>query len=207
MIFRLQIIFALILFLGNFSASCQWTKKHAKQWQKEMNTSFKSDKTSPLEEHHRMKFKRLPFFKIKKKLAINASWVRCSDSSWFEMETTTNRRPIYRKFAKLSFYHKGQKYSLIAFQPQKTYNKKGYENYLFIPFGDASNGYKTYGGGRYVEVEVNFTNADFLLIDFNKSYNPYCAYSNRYSCPKVPFENILNITINAGVKYDAGKFH
>jgi uncharacterized protein (DUF1684 family) len=205
MIFRLPIIFAVILFLVNFSASCQWTKKHAKQWQKEMNTSFKSDKTSPLEEHHRMKFKRLPFFNINKKFAINASWVRCSDSSWFEMETTTNRRPIYRKFAKLSFFFKGEKYSLTAFQPQKMYKKKGYENYLFIPFGDASNGHKTYGGGRYVE--VNFTNEDFLLIDFNKSYNPYCAYSNRYSCPKVPFENILNITINAGVKYDADKFH
>ena len=64
---------------------------------------------------------------------------------------------------------------------------------------------KTYGGGRYVEVD--FTNADFLLIDFNKSYNTYCAYSNRYSCPKVPAENILNITINAGVKYDADKLH
>ena len=85
------------------------------------------------------------------------------------------------------------------------YKKKGYENYLFIPFGDATNGHKSYGGGRYVEVD--FTNSDFLLIDFNKSYNPYCAYSNRYSCPKVPLENILNITINAGVKYDADKLH
>jgi uncharacterized protein (DUF1684 family) len=121
------------------------------------------------------------------------------------METTTNRRPIYRKFAKLSFFFKGEKYSLTAFQPQKMYKKKGYENYLFIPFGDATNGHKSYGGGRYVEVD--FTNADFLLIDFNKSYNPYCAYSNRYSCPKVPLENILNITINAGVKYDADKLH
>jgi uncharacterized protein (DUF1684 family) len=205
MIFRLPIIFALILFLVNFSANCQWTKKQTRLWQKEMNTSFKSYTESPLEEYHRIKFKRLPFFRINKRLAINASWVRCSDSSWFEMETTTNRRPIYRKFAKLSFCHKGEKYSLTAFQPQKTYSKKGYENYLFIPFGDATNGNKSYGGGRYVEVE--YRNADFLLLDFNKSYNPYCAYSNRYSCPKVPFENILNITINAGVKYDADKFH
>tara|TARA_B100000497_G_C7541431_1_gene327692 strand:+ start:213 stop:836 length:624 start_codon:yes stop_codon:yes gene_type:complete len=205
MIFRLSIKFALILFLGNFSASGQWTKKEARFWQKKMNTSFKSDRTSPLEECQRVKFKRLPFYRINKKLAINASWIRCHDSSWFEMETTTNRRPIYRRFAKLSFYHKGEKYSITAFQPQKLHNEKGYENYLFIPFGDATNGHKTYGGGRYVE--VNFTNADFLLLDFNKSYNPYCAYSNRYSCPKVPLENILNITINAGVKYNADKFH
>ena len=113
MIFRLPVIFALILFLGNFSASCQWTKKQAKHWQKEMNTSFKSDKTSPLKEYHRIKFKRLPFFRINKKFAINASWVRCSDSSWFEMETTTNRRPIYRKFAKLSLERKKKKIQIF----------------------------------------------------------------------------------------------
>ena len=45
--------------------------------------------------------------------------------------------------------------------------------------------------------------ANKVTIDFNKAYNPYCAYNHEYSCPIVPLENDLNIEINAGVK----KFH
>ena len=44
---------------------------------------------------------------------------------------------------------------------------------------------------------------DSIVIDFNRSYNPLCAYNHKYSCPKVPLENDLKIEIKAGVK----KFH
>ena len=71
-------------------------------------------------------------------------------------------------------------------------------DYLFLPFTDLTNGEATYAGGRYIDLAI--PDGDTLIIDFNKSYNPYCAYNKKYSCPIVPKVNHLEIDINAGVK-------
>ena len=205
MTYRIGMFLIITLFLSSIELEAQWKPKEARIWQKEMNVSFKSETESPLQETDRIKFKRLPFFKINKKLALRAKWERCNDSSWFEMTTSTERRPIYRKYATLYFSIGDDSFKLTAFQPQSLFQKEGWENYLFIPFGDESNGNQTYGSGRYVEIRIDL-GKELILLDFNKSYNPYCAYSERYSCPKIPIENILDIQINAGVKYPANKY-
>ena len=203
---RIAMFLMIALFQGSIDLEAQWKRKQARNWQKEMNVSFRSETESPLEDPDRIKFKRLPFFKIDKKLALLVKWERCNDSSWFEMITTTERRPIYRKYATLYSSIGDDSFKLTAFQPQSLFQKEGWENYLFIPFGDESNGNQTYGGGRYVEIRID-PGKELVLLDFNKSYNPYCAYSKRYSCPKIPVQNILDIEINAGVKYPANKYH
>ena len=171
-------------------------RKEVRAWQKEQKRAFAQLTTSPLDSADVKGF-HLPFFPIAPHAYHLVDWERCADSTWFEMPTTTARKPIYRKYATLYFTHSdGQTYSLIAYQSQALLDKEEYENYLFVPFGDATNGSDTYGGGRYVEV----TRGEWIL-DFNKAYNPYCAYSGRYSCPKVPLENILSIPILAGTKY------
>ncbi|HQA75421.1 DUF1684 domain-containing protein, partial [Flavobacterium sp.] len=76
--------------------------------------------------------------------------------------------------------------------------KKDYEDYLFLPFSDVTNGKESYIGGRYIDMRIQKEN--IWTIDFNKAYNPYCAYNHNYSCPIVPLENDLEIAINAGVK-------
>jgi hypothetical protein len=75
-----------------------------------------------------------------------------------------------------------------------------YADYLFLPFNDASNGKTTYGGGRFIDLEIPAAGNKTIEIDFNKAYNPYCAYNHNYSCPIPPDENNLNILVNAGVK-------
>ena len=75
-------------------------------------------------------------------------------------------------------------------------------NSLFLPFNDLTNGNKSYGGGRYIDLEIPKENT--IVIDFNKAYNPYCAYNNDYSCPIPPPENELNVKINAGALSFAG---
>jgi uncharacterized protein (DUF1684 family) len=75
-----------------------------------------------------------------------------------------------------------------------------YADYLFLPFTDETNGRETYGGGRYIDLrEADFKNGS-ITIDFNKAYNPYCAFAGGYSCPKPPDENQLAIAIPAGEK-------
>ena len=67
---------------------------------------------------------------------------------------------------------------------------------LFIPFRDATSGKDTYGAGRYVEAEA-LGNGRYLL-DFNRAYNPYCAYNDAWRCPLPPRENWLAVPISAG---------
>ena len=76
--------------------------------------------------------------------------------------------------------------------------EEGYEDYLFLPFLDDTNGEESYGGGRYIDCRI--PEGDTIEIDFNKAYNPYCAYNENYSCPIVPRENYLAIEVKAGVK-------
>ena len=71
-------------------------------------------------------------------------------------------------------------------------------DHLFLPFTDNTNGVETYGGGRYIDLKIPAGNT--INIDFNKAYNPYCAYSDKYSCPIPPPENHLDIEIKAGIK-------
>ena len=116
----------------------------------------------------------------------------------FEMVTTTERRPVYRKYGHIVFELNGVKNKLNVYQPVIDAKNKEYGDYLFIPFRDKTSTHETYGGGRYIDMEVPVSKS--VTIDFNLSYNPYCAYSYRYSCPVPPESNTMNIEIKAGEK-------
>jgi hypothetical protein len=77
--------------------------------------------------------------------------------------------------------------------------KEGYEDFLFLPFNDYTNGNETYGGGRYLDLRI--PDGSTIILDFNKAYNPYCAYTDRYSCPVPPKENSITTYIYAGVQF------
>ena len=68
-----------------------------------------------------------------------------------------------------------------------------------MPFLDKTNGISTYGGGRYINLKTPLSND--VIIDFNKAYNPYCAYNELFSCPIVPEDNYLPFDVKAGVMY------
>lgn len=57
---------------------------------------------------------------------------------------------------------------------------------------------ETYGGGRYLDLTVPTGNT--IVLDFNKAYNPFCAYNPSRFCPIPPKGNALKIPIPAGVK-------
>ena len=69
---------------------------------------------------------------------------------------------------------------------------------FFLPFVDATSGTETYGSGRYVEVEL--LSDGKIVVDVNYTYNPYCAYNDRWSSPLTPFENRLKVPLQAGEK-------
>ena len=77
---------------------------------------------------------------------------------------------------------------------------KAYANHLFLPFKDATNDVTTYGGGRYIDLEVGDIVDGQFVLDFNTCYNPWCAFSAGYNCPVPPRENHLAVEVKAGEK-------
>jgi len=168
------------------------------EFQKEMNAEYKDASTSPLKDKDRKNFKGLEFFKFDSTYVVKASFERTPNETPFEMKTTTDRLPVYVKYGIVTFNLKGNDYHLNLYRNQDLMKKDGYEDYLFLPFLDDTNGDETYGGGRYID--LNIPEGNEIIIDFNKAYNPYCAYNEKYSCPIVPRENYLELKVEAGVK-------
>lgn len=146
-------------------------------------------------------FEGLAFFKVEPAYRINTKFTR-SIGKKFEMPTTTDRKPIYRRYGYVDFQLDGKEYRLAVYQNMALKKQKEYKKYLFIPFRDLTSGKETYGGGRYLDTEI--PSGDVLILDFNRAYNPYCAYSHRYSCPIPPEENTLKVAIRAGEKVPVG---
>ncbi len=166
------------------------------EFQKKLNAEYKDATKSPLKEKDRKGFRTLDFFKFDSTYVVVAKLRLTPNTKFFAMQTTTSRVSEERIYGVLSFSLKGKDFQLNVYQGKDL--QEGYEDYLFLPFIDHTNGETSYGGGRYIDLKVQEGNT--MVIDFNKAYNPYCAYNEKYSCPIVPRENYLGIEIKAGVK-------
>ncbi|CAM1339480.1 DUF1684 domain-containing protein [Tenacibaculum aestuarii] len=167
-------------------------------FQIEMNTKFKDASKSPLTKKGLKEFKGLNFFPIDDRYTVNAKVELLSDGPVFDFPTTTDRVAMYRKYGVLSFSIDGKDFELSIYQDINP--KPEYANHLFLPFLDNTNGKTSYKGGRFIDVYTTDIQPNgTVTIDFNKAYNPYCAYSDRYSCPITPRENSLDTEIKAGV--------
>lgn len=191
----------LLLFLMVFTLGCAQDKQMLSgetEWQREMNADFKDASKSPLKDKDRKNFTGLDFYKFDSTYVVKASLKRTPDTQWFKMKTTTDRESEERVFGILSFELKGKMYQLNVYQGKESMTTEGYEDYLFLPFLDDTNGNSSYAGGRYIDLRI--PDGDTIAIDFNTAYNPYCAYDEKYSCPIVPRENYLATEVKAGVK-------
>ena len=171
------------------------------KFQKELNTEFADAKTSPLLPEDLARFKSLDFYPANEKAFVVAQFIRTEEEKPFEMPTTGTGKPMYVKYGEARFQLEGKEFKLNIYRNLELSKKDEYKDHLFLPFSDLTSGKESYIGGKYIDLKIPSGNT--VVIDFNLSYNPYCAYSHNYSCPKVPLENDLAIEIKAGVK----KFH
>jgi uncharacterized protein len=191
-----------ILLQLNFGfAQKKYDSSDAEKFQKEINSEYADAKTSPLMAEDLAVFKTLDFYPIDKKYAVIAQFIRTDKEKPFQMKTSTDRKPVYVKYGEAHFIIDGKKMKLNIYKNIELSKQKKYKKALFLPFSDLTCGNESYIGGKYIDLKIPKGNT--IAIDFNTSYNPYCAYSHKYSCPKVPLENDLDIEIKAGVK----KFH
>ncbi|HEU5146815.1 MAG TPA: DUF1684 domain-containing protein [Chryseosolibacter sp.] len=169
-------------------------------FQKELNQEYKDRDKSPLEKKALKKFKGLPFFPIDLDYRVPAKLVVTDGTPFIGMKTTTSRLAFDRVYGYLEFELKGQAFRVPVYQSRDLMKVAEYEDYLFFPFTDLTNGRQTYAGGRYIDLRIP-ADGENIIVDFNKAYNPYCAYSARFSCPLVPAENQLDVEIPVGVMY------
>lgn len=120
----------------------------------------------------------------------------------FKMPTSTTREPKYRRYGYFKFTLNGEVHQLEVYQNIALKKEKEYRDHLFIPFRDQTSTIETYGGGRYIDAHI--PKGKSMMIDFNEAYNPYCAYSHRFSCPIPPEANTLKTVIKAGEKTPTG---
>lgn len=143
----------------------------------------------------------LSFYPANKSYKVESRFERKENSPWFLMETSGTQKKMYRVYGTLSFTIHDTLQSLNVYQSQSLMSTEQYRNYLFIPFTDATSGRGSYAVGRYYDLMADEIVDNKVVIDFNKAYNPYCAYvSGVYNCPIPPKENRLAVAIPAGEK-------
>ena len=145
--------------------------------------------------------KAMAFYPVDKTYKVKASFEKSAESKWIHFPTSGKLTKVFKEFGALSFTLHGQPHKLIAYQSQDLMASPELASYLFLPFTDLTTGKETYDGGRYMDLSITDRQDGFLELDFNKAYNPYCAYvSGIYNCPIPPKENALSIAIKAGEK-------
>lgn|GEM_PF-286808 len=162
----------------------------------EKDDFFKNSPDSPIED--REAFRQLQYYPPDPSYRIIADIQPISDTTRLKVGRTDGTNEYMTRYAIATFQLGGKQHKLLLLKSTTD------EEELFLPFNDKTNGFDTYGGGRYLDdhnkgLEWNVKDSK-LIIDFNFAYNPFCTYNANYSCPIPPTQNFMDIVIRAGEK-------
>ena len=203
----MRAVLTLLILLGSFQSFSQDINpgnysRQIKQHRLDYKAEFLKETRSPLKKED---LSKLRFYKAGKDYLVNAKVEMLHNQQPFKMLTFDGTAKQYVRYALLKFNLKGQEKSLTLYQSIALMQNDQYKDYLFLPFTDLTNSSATYGGGRYIDLKIKDISSGSFQLDFNKAYNPYCAYSTGYICPIPPEENDLKILVKAGEKKFAGE--
>jgi uncharacterized protein (DUF1684 family) len=160
--------------------------------------SMKSGENSPLGDEKK-NFKGLNYFPPDLKYRISAKLTSIENKKMIVLPTSDGKEKRYLEYAFAEFDLNDSPAKLLILEIADDSQNRGA---LFLAFADSTSAIETYGAGRYLDVKKT-PGATSVTLDFNEAYNPYCAYSDRFSCPFPPKENILKTSVRAGEK----KYH
>ncbi len=148
----------------------------------------------------------LRFYNANSLYRVVATITETPEAKPFDMPTYSGKTKQFRQYGVLTFAIGGKQQALQVYQNLKLLEDTAHAQHLFVPFTDETTYTETYGGGRYIDLSTADIKGGRIVLDFNKCYNPYCAYAGGYNCPIPPAENRLKIPIRAGEKL-FGKEH
>lgn len=141
----------------------------------------------------------MSFFPVSENCRVTARFERSKNIKWFDMPTSGNRPKAFRVYGTIYFTLNDTAAKMNIYQSRDLLAISEYKDNLFLPFTDRTSGAESYAGGRYIDLKLDEIAGEFLVVDFNKAYNPYCAYvSGKYNCPIPPRENHLPVAVRAG---------
>jgi uncharacterized protein (DUF1684 family) len=174
------------------------TIKEVEQYRAERDQYMRADPTSPIPADKRSVLLPLRYFPPDPAYSVPAVLdILSGPRAKLEVPTSTGAPRTVELVGQLQFTIQGQKLTLNAFVEEGTQKI----DELFVPFSDLTAGTETYPAGRYLNLKPTATG--IYTVDFNKAYNPFCAYNNTYECPLPPRENRLKVAIKAGEKIPA----
>lgn len=168
------------------------SREQIEQMRREKDAFFRADPNSPLLPSQQEKFTHLVYYDYTPDLDLTVTVQPFATQNTLPIQTTTGDVRHYKRYGEFTFTVEGQEARLTIYATPHGF---------FLPFVDSGAGTETYPAGRYLEPE--FVGGDRFHVDFNQAYNPFCAYSEDFSCPITPAENRLTVAIRAGEKIPA----
>lgn len=165
----------------------------------EKDDYMKSDPYSPFNQEPKVKFEPLKYFKIDPNFVFKSKLIEFKTKDTVIISGTKGEERIVLKYGFVTFTLNKNEYKMVVYEG----TSKSGEKYHSLWFTDLTTNEETYGVGRYLDFELNGDKDFIYTIDFNKAYNPYCAYSSKYSCAIPTKDDFLPIRIEAGEM----KFH
>jgi uncharacterized protein (DUF1684 family) len=156
-----------------------------------MRTSEESPFGNPPQE-----YKGLKYYPPDPKYRIIADLTPIEKKKAVTLATNDGKEQRYLEYAYAEFDLDGYHHRLLILE---VIDMGPFRGTLFFAFGDETSAVETYGAGRYLDL-AKVPGSSTITLDFNKAYNPYCAYNDTFSCPLPPPENLLSIPIRAGEK-------
>lgn len=162
----------------------------------EKDELFRSGPESPIADKE--EFHGLHYFKPNLEYRVVANIVPYTGSDkTYTVAYTDSTSDDYERYGYANFTINGTDLKLLLLKN---------ESVISVLFKDETNGKESYGGGRYMDYKMSDLKNNTIILDFNKAYNPYCAYQENFACPVPPKENTLPISIFAGEQYE-GAMH
>ncbi len=179
----------------------EW-KKMIKEEREQKDMFFLSNYSSPISFGELRLFKGLDYYPPDPGFLFVLELHEHEEKKILKIEDTKGNEREFLRWGEFRFKTGGKEFTLQAYKgnPQ--------EDRLFVPFRDKTSGNETYGAGRYIDLDYreHYTRDGKWILDFNKAYNPWCAYSENYACPYIDPENWLEVPVHAGEKdYSAKK--
>ncbi|SFU92374.1 DUF1684 domain-containing protein [Pontibacter akesuensis] len=156
--------------------------------------SFRTRANSPFDDAGRRAFKNLVYYEPDLEYRVQAKVEELPQQDTLLMPLTNGSYEPYLRYGIAAFELKGEPLKLTLYK-----KLSGEKDQLFVPFTDKTNGFETYGGGRFLDVPYE-EGAKTVRLDFNRAYSPFCAYDPDYVCPVPPKDNRLAVAIAAGEK-------
>jgi uncharacterized protein (DUF1684 family) len=190
----IAVAIAAILYSFQSDGSDSGYIEQIKKERKDHEHYFKTSAQSPITDKEN--FKGLNYFEPDPKYKVIADLIPIESKKVVILRTNDGKEQRYIEYAYADFKLNDVQNRLLILEGIDMGPIRGK---LFVAFGDETSTVESYGAGRYLDVN-KVPGSSTIVLDFNKAYNPFCAYNSTYSCPFPPPENLLKIPIRAGEK-------